>query len=142
MKQKPALELTDAKTIATAAEAEALENKWAVSIAIVDDGGQLVWLQRLDGAPPNSMKIAEAKARASAQGRRDSGLYEKMINEGRIAFLGSGIDGVLEGGVLIQYQGQCVGAIGVSGVKPFEDLQIARAGAAALDVASSGSGVS
>lgn len=133
MKQKPFLELTDVKTIACAAEAEALENKWAVSIAIVDDGGQLLWLQRLDGAPPNSMEIAQAKARTSAQGRRDSELYEKMINEGRTAFLGSGIVGVLEGGVLIRHEGHCVGAIGVSGVKPSEDTQVATAGAKALN---------
>ena len=132
MKQKSTLELSDVKTIATAAEAEALENKWAVSIAIVDDGGQLLWLQRLDGAPPNSMEIAQAKARTSAQGRRDSALYEQMINSGRIAFLGSGIVGVLEGGVLIRHDGHCVGAIGVSGVTPAEDTQIATAGAKAL----------
>ena len=132
MKTKPVLELADARKIAAAAEAEATSNKWVVAISIVDDGGQAVLLQRMDGAPPNAARIAEAKAHTSALGRRDSAMYEQMINGGRTAFLSAGIEGMLEGGVQILHDGQCVGAIGVSGVKPAEDAQIARTGAAAL----------
>jgi glc operon protein GlcG len=133
MKTKSALELADLKTIAAAAEAEALANQWAVSIAIVDDGGHLLWLQRLDGAAPISAQIAPSKARTAALGRRESRLYEEMINGGRVSFLSvPGLDGLLEGGVPILKDGQCIGAIGVSGVKSTEDVQIGRAGIAAL----------
>ena len=87
MQQKPALQLADVKRIAAAAEAEALKNGWAVSIAIVDDGGHLLWLQRLDGAAPISAHIAPAKAHTAALGRRESRVYEEVINQGRVSFL-------------------------------------------------------
>lgn len=133
MKTQSALELADIKAIAAAAEAEALANKWAVSIAIVDSGGHLLWLQRLDGAAPVSAQIAPAKAQTAAVGRRESRLYEEMINGGRISFLSApGLQGLLEGGVPIMKDGQCIGAVGVSGVKSTEDAQVARAGIAAL----------
>ncbi|MET1114589.1 MAG: heme-binding protein [Comamonas sp.] len=133
MKTKHELELADVKAIAAAAEAEALKNKWAVSIAIVDDGGHLLWLQRLDGAAASSAQIAPAKANTSALGRRDSKVYEDIINGGRTAFLSApGLQGLLEGGVAIVKDGQVIGAVGVSGVKSHEDAQIARAGIAAI----------
>ena len=133
MKNKPSLELADAKKIAAAAEAEALKNNWAVSIAIVDDGGHLLHLQRLDGAAAVSAHIAPAKAHTSALGRRESKVYEDIINGGRYAFLTApAVEGMLEGGVPIMKDGQCLGAVGVSGVKSSEDAQIARAGIAAL----------
>lgn len=133
MKTKLYLEMADVKTIAAAAEAEALRNQWAVTIAIVDDGGQLLWLQRLDGAAAVSVHIASAKARTSAMGRRESKWYEDVINGGRAAFVTvPGIDGLLEGGVPILKDGVCLGAVGVSGVKSSEDAQIARVGIAAL----------
>lgn len=133
MNQKPFLELADLKAIAQAAEAEALKNKWAVSIAIVDDGGHLLWLQRLDGAAPVSAHIAPAKARTAAIGRRESKSYEDMINGGRASFLSApDLEAMLEGGVPIVKDGQCLGAVGVSGVKSTEDAQVARAGIAAL----------
>lgn len=133
MKNKAVLELADVKAIAAAAEAEALKNQWAVTIAIVDDGGHLLWLQRLDGAAPISAHIAPAKARTAAVGVRESKVYEDMINQGRVSFLSAPfIDGMLEGGVPIVRDGQCLGAVGVSGVKSNEDAQIARAGIAAL----------
>ncbi|PPE70830.1 heme-binding protein [Caldimonas thermodepolymerans] len=133
MKTKPYLTLDDVKKIAAGAEAEALRNHWAVSIAIVDDGGHLLWLQRLDGAGPVSAQIAPAKARTAALGRRESKVYEDMINQGRTSFLSApGLEGLLEGGVPIMVEGQCVGAVGVSGVKSGEDAQIAKAGIAAL----------
>jgi glc operon protein GlcG len=133
MKQKPCLTTEDVKRIAAAAEAEALRHHWAVTIAVVDDGGHLLWLQRLDGAAPASALIAPAKARAAALGRRETKGYEDMINQGRTAYLSvPGIDGMLEGGLPILVEGQCVGAVGASGVKSSEDAQIARAGIASL----------
>lgn len=135
MKSKPYLSLEDARHIAAAAESEAVKNHWAVSIAVVDDGGHLLWLQRLDGAAPISAQIAPAKARTAALGRRESRIYEELINGPRTAFLSApGLEGMLEGGVPVMVLGQCVGAVGVSGVKSIEDVQIARAGIAALSV--------
>jgi glc operon protein GlcG len=133
MQQKPFLGHEDVRLIADAAESEAKANRWAVTIAVVDDGGHLLWLQRLDGAAPISALIAPAKARTSALGRRESKVYEEMINGGRSAFLSAPtLDGMLEGGVPVMIGGHCVGAVGVSGVKSAEDAQIARAGVAAL----------
>ena len=133
MNSKPFLSLIDIKRIAAAAEAEAQANGWAVTIAVVDDGGHLLWLQRLDGAAPISAHIAPAKARTAALGRRESRVYEEMINQGRTSFLSvPEMDGLLEGGVPILVDGHCLGAVGVSGVKSSEDAQIAKAGIAAL----------
>lgn len=134
MKNKAVLELADVKAVAAAAEAEALKNNWPVTIAIVDDGGHLLWLQRLDGAPPISAHIAPAKAHTAALGRRESKVYEDVINQGRLSFLSApAIEGMLEGGVPILVDGQCIGAVGVSGVKSSEDAQIAKAGIAVLN---------
>ena len=133
MKTKSFLELSDVKKIAQAAEAEALKNNWAVCIAIIDDGGHLLWLQRLDGAAPMSSHMAPAKAKTAALGKRESKIYEDMINAGRYSFLSVPfIEGLLEGGVPILKDGQLLGAVGVSGVKSIEDAQIAKAGIAAL----------
>jgi glc operon protein GlcG len=133
MKTKAVLELADIKAIAAAAEAEALKNQWAVTIAIVDDGGHLLWLQRLDGAAALSSHIAPAKAHTAAMGRKESKTYEDVINQGRTSFLSApAVQGMLEGGVPILKDGQCLGAVGVSGVKSSEDAQIARAGIAAI----------
>lgn len=133
MEHKPYLSLADVKRIAAAAEAEALQNRWAVSIAVVDDGGHLLWQQRLDGAAPLSSHIAPAKARTAAMGRRESKVYEDIINQGRYSFLSAPVvEGMLEGGVPVMVDGHCIGAVGVSGVKSSEDAQIARAGIAAL----------
>jgi glc operon protein GlcG len=132
MNNKPFLALADVKRVAEAAEAEAQANGWMVTIAIVDDGGHLLWLQRLDGAAPVSAHIAPAKARTASVGRRESRAYEDMINQGRTSFLSAPLDAMLEGGVPIMVNGHCVGAVGVSGVKSAEDAQIAKAGIAAL----------
>ena len=133
MNSRPFLSLTDVKRMATAAEAEANANGWIVTIAVVDDGGHLLWLQRLDGAAPISAHIAPAKARTAALGRRESRVYEEIINQGRTSFLSvPELEGLLEGGVPILIDGHCLGAIGVSGVKSSEDAQIAKAGIAAL----------
>ncbi|MRV73927.1 hypothetical protein GJ700_19655 [Duganella sp. FT92W] len=135
MQTKPMLTLEDVKKIAAAAEAEAVANKWAVAFSIVDDGGHPLWFQRLDGAAPMSSVIAPSKARTAALGRRESRIYEEMINNGRVSFLSApGVEGMLEGGVPIIVDGHVVGAVGVSGVKSNEDAQIAKAGIAALGV--------
>lgn len=133
MQSKPVLTLEEAKKIAAACEAEAKSNNWPVVISIVDDGGHLLWLQRMDGVAPISAYIAPAKAKTAALGRRESKVYEDMINNGRMSFMSAPeIEGMLEGGVPIVVDGQYVGAVGVSGVKSGEDAQIARAGIAAL----------
>lgn len=132
MQSKMVLGAEDVKKIAAAAEAEARRNNWAVTIAIVDDGGHLLWLQRLDGAAPASAHIGPEKARTAALGRRETRLYEDMINQGRTSFLSAPLQGLLEGGVPIVVDGQVIGAVGVSGVKSSEDAQIAKAGIAAL----------
>jgi uncharacterized protein GlcG (DUF336 family) len=133
MKNRPMLTQDDVMAMGEAARTEAQANGWAVTVAIVDDGGHLLWLQRLDGAAPVSAHIAPAKARTAALGRRESKGYEDMINQGRTSFLSApGLEGLLEGGVPVMVEGQCIGAVGVSGVKSNEDAQIARAGIAAL----------
>jgi len=134
MKNKAVLELADVKAVAAAAEAEALKNNWAVTIAIVDDGGHLLWPAASGRCPPISAHIAPAKAHTAALGRRESKVYEDVINQGRMSFLSApAIEGMLEGGVPILVDGQCIGAVGVSGVKSSEDAQIAKAGIAVLN---------
>ena len=133
MKNQYFLESADIKAMAAAGEAEALRNQWAVSIAIVDAGGHLLHLQRLDGAAPLSAHIAPAKAHTAALGRRETKVYEDMINGGRTSFLSApALQGMLEGGVPVMKDGQCIGAVGVSGVKSNEDAQVAKAAIAAL----------
>jgi glc operon protein GlcG len=135
MKTKPEITQDDAARIGAAALAEAQANRWGVTIAVVDDGGHLLWLQRMDGVPPISAHIAPAKARTAALGRRESKVYEDIINQGRLSFLSAPeLEGMLEGGVPILVNGQCAGAVGVSGVKSSEDAQVARAGIAALGI--------
>ena len=133
MISKMVLEAADVAKILAAAQAEAVKNAWPVTIAVCDEGGHLLGLTRLDGVAPIAAYIAPEKARCAALGRRDSGVYEKMINEGRVSFLSAPVlQGMLEGGVPITINGHVVGAVGVSGVKSTEDAQIAQAGIAAL----------
>ena len=132
MKQKSVLTRDDVARILEHARAEAQANQWAVTIAIVDDGGHPLALERLDGAAPVSAYIATEKARTSAMGRRASGDYEEMIKAGRNAFLSAPLTAMLEGGVPIVVDGQVIGAVGVSGVKSNQDAQVANAGIAGL----------
>jgi uncharacterized protein GlcG (DUF336 family) len=132
MKSKFILSGDDAKTIATAAEQHALANNWAVVIAVVDDGGHLLHLHRMDGAAPISSDIAPGKARTAALGRRESAVYEELIKNGRTAFLSAPLESMLEGGVPVVYEGEVIGAVGVSGVKSQQDAEIAKTGIAAL----------
>ncbi|GAB3387919.1 heme-degrading domain-containing protein [Azotobacter armeniacus] len=133
MHSKAVLTQTEVARMLAAARTEAQNNQWAVSIAVVDDGGHPLALERLDGSAPVSAYIAMEKARSSALGRRDSKVYEEMINGGRTAFLSVPlISATLEGGVPVVVGGQVVGAVGVSGVRSDQDAQVARAGTQAI----------
>ncbi|MEJ0002718.1 MAG: heme-binding protein [Pararobbsia sp.] len=133
MQTKSVLTLSEVTKILAAARTEAQQHQWAVSIAIVDDGGHPLALERLDNCAPIGAYIATEKARTAALGRRESKVYEDMINGGRTSFLSVPVlSGTLEGAVPLVVDGQVVGAIGVSGVKAPEDAQVAKAGASAL----------
>lgn len=133
MKTKHCLETCDVKAMLAAAEAEALANNWAVTIAIVDDGAHLLGLLRLDGASASSAQMALAKAVTSSLGRQESKRYEDVILNGRVSMLSApALQAMLEGGLPIIVDGDFIGAIGVSGVKSERDVQIARAGIAAI----------
>jgi glc operon protein GlcG len=131
MRSKPCLTLEDANKIMTACKAEAARNRWAVSIAIVDEAGFVLHLERLDGANVKTPEIATLKARTAAVSRTPTKVLEDMVKE-RPAMLAFPDRLPVQGGLPILYQGECVGAIGVSGVKSHEDEQIAKAGLAAL----------
>lgn len=132
MKTKPCLALDDVLRGLAAAREEAQRQGWAVTIAVVDDGGHALGLWRLDGASPASAAIALEKARTSALGRRETKVYEDMVNEGRTAFVTAPLPALLEGGVPVVVDGQVAGAVGVSGVRSAEDAQVARAAIAAM----------
>jgi|SRR5215469_1503502 len=131
MRSKMCLTADDAAKIVTAAKAEARKNNWNVTIAVVDDGGFLLHLERLDGAPAQSATIATAKAWTAAATRTPTKALEDIVKErpataafpGRVA---------VQGGLPILHQGECVGGVGVSGVKSHEDEQVAKAGLQAL----------
>lgn len=122
------LTLDDAKKIAVGAEAEAYRNGWPVVIVIVDDGGHLLYLQRLDNAQFGSINVAIEKARAAIAFRRPTKIWEENIAEGRMRYLNLPGTLPIEGGLPITVNNQFVGAIGVSGVRSFQDAQIAQAG--------------
>lgn len=133
MNSKPVLSCDDVQTILSASRKEAENNGWKVTIAVADDGGHLLGLIRLDGAPPMSAHIGPSKAKAAAMAKKETKLLEDVINNGRTAFVTAPyVDGLLEGGVPIVAEGQVVGAVGVSGVQSDQDAQIAKAGIAAL----------
>jgi glc operon protein GlcG len=131
MRNRPALTSSDVQKMMAACKAEAAKNKWAVTIAIVDDSGAALLVERLDGAGPISAEVAIGKARTSALTRRPTKFWEDRAKE-RPAFLTFPADVMFQGGVPVMYQGDCVGAIGVSGVQSHEDEQVADAGAKAL----------
>lgn len=133
MKTKAILTQLEVQKILVAARSEALANDWRMAIAIVDDGGHLLALERMDDCVPICSYIAMEKARTSALGRRESKAYEDIISDGRNSFMTVPVlSAILEGGVPIIYEGQVIGAIGVSGAKSNQDAQVAKAGASAL----------
>ena len=132
MFQHAALSLEDAKRVAAAARAEAEKNGWTIVIAVVDDGGHLMYLERMDGTQKASSRIAEAKGRTAILFKRPTKAIEDNVKEGRTVMMVLPGAVPLEGGVPLMKDGQCVGGIGVSGVQSFQDGVVARAGAAAL----------
>jgi glc operon protein GlcG len=134
MQTKAVLSLRETGNILDAAQKLAESRGWAVTIAVADDGGHLLGLRRLDGCAPIAAYVAPEKARTAALGRKDSQVFEEMINGGRNAFLSAPLlQGMLTGGVPIVHEGQVIGAVGVSGVKPNEDAEVARAGIAGME---------
>lgn len=126
MQTKHYLTLSDAEFLLDHAHQYAIQNSFNVSIAVVDETGNLLAMKRMDGAAPMTANLAIEKARCSAMSRRPSKLFEDIIKGGQMGFLTMEISGMLEGGEPILYQGQLVGAMGVSGVKSFEDAEIAQ----------------
>ncbi|HEY4857059.1 MAG TPA: heme-binding protein [Xanthobacteraceae bacterium] len=133
MRTKHALTSEDAHKMMAACKAEAQKNNWKVSIVIVDDAAIPLLLERLDGAGPTTAEVALGKARTAALTRQPTKLWEERVKE-RPAFLNFPAGLAIWGGVPILYQGECVGAIGVSGVQSQDDEKIASAGVAALTV--------
>lgn len=131
MKNRPMLTLEDCRKLSAAAEAEALRNNWPVAIAILDDGGHLLHLVRMDGATPANADIAVQKARTSALTRRSSKMWEDRVAAGRLVMMKMPVLPV-QGGLPVMAEGVCVGAVGVSGVQSHEDEQIAAAGIRAV----------
>ena len=125
MRMKPAMTLDDAKKLMAAAEAEAVRNKWEVVIAILNDGGRIVAVHRMDGARPGNDEIAIAKATTSAMTCRPSVVWEKWIEGPHKAYATFPFIAA-QGGLPIIVDGDLIGAIGVSGVKSFQDEQIAH----------------
>ena len=132
MQHKAVLSQSEVSQIIQAARSEAQQQGWAVAIAVVDDGGHPLALERLDGCAPIGAYIATEKARSAAIGRRETKGYEDMVNGGRTAFVSAPLITSLEGGVPVLVDGQVVGAVGVSGVKAEQDAQVAKAGIAVL----------
>ncbi len=132
MRNKMCLTLADAAKIVAAGKAEAIKNKWNITIAVVDDGGFLVQLERMDGAVAQSAMIATCKAQTSAATRTPTKALEEIVKErpATVAFPGRV---AVQGGLPIMYQGECVGAVGVSGAKSHEDEQVASAGLKAIE---------
>jgi glc operon protein GlcG len=132
MRQKPALTNSDAHKMMAACIAEAQKNKWNVAIAVVDDSGAVMLLERLDGCGAISSDVAVKKAQTSALTKRPSKFFEDRVKErpGFVTFPTPGV--MFQGGLPLVHQGECVGAIGVSGVQSHEDEQVAQAGVTAL----------
>lgn len=132
MHSKSVIGQAEVTRLLAAARQKAQAQQWNVTIAVVDDGGHPLGLERMDGCAPASAYIAMEKARSAALGRKETRDYEQMVNGGRTAFVTAPLLTSLEGGVPLLVEGQVVGAIGVSGVKPEQDAQVAKAGAGAL----------
>ena len=129
---KSTIGLELAKKIAARAESEAAKNKWTMVIAVVDDGGNLIYLERMDGTQLGSIDVAQEKARTALKFKRPTKAFEDVVAGGRTAILS--LPGVvaIEGGVPLLADGVIVGAIGVSGMKSAEDGVVAQAGAGAM----------
>ena len=127
-KNKLFLTLDEVKEIANAAEAEAKRNNWSVVIAVVDEGGHLLHLVRLDNTQYGSIDVAIQKARSAIAFRRSTKILEEQVSQGHVRYLSLPGAIPIEGGLPILLENQFVGAIGVSGVRSHQDAQIAQAG--------------
>jgi uncharacterized protein GlcG (DUF336 family) len=127
MRTKFSLTLEDANKIISSAKSEAIKNQWPVSIAVVDESGFLLHLERLDGASPATPEIATLKARTSALSRNPTKTAEDMVKD-RPSILSLPGRVPVHGGLPVFHQGECVGGVGVSGVKSQQDEQVAQAG--------------
>jgi glc operon protein GlcG len=132
MQTKAVLAQADVNQVLDAAQKEAEREGWAITVAVADDGGHLLALRRLDGAAPFTAEVATQKARSAAMGRKETQVFEDMINGGRTAFVSAPLQGLLSGGVPIFVDGNVVGAVGISGVKPDQDVQVAKAAVSAI----------
>ncbi|XGA80627.1 heme-binding protein [Halomonas sp. CH40] len=132
MQSKAVLTQDDVAKVLDAAQREAERENWAITVAVTDDGGHLLALRRLDGAAPFTADVAANKARSAAIGRKETQVFEEMINGGRTAFVSAPMQALLSGGVPIIVDGQVVGAVGISGVKPDQDVQVAKAAVSVL----------
>ena len=132
MQSKAVLTQADVSKVLDAAQQEAERENWAITVAVTDDGGHLLALRRLDGAAPFTADVAANKARSAAMGRKETQVFEEMINAGRTAFVSAPMQALLSGGVPIIVDGQVVGAVGISGVKPDQDVQVAKAAVSVL----------
>lgn len=132
MQSKAVLTQVDVSKVLDAAQQEAERESWAITVAVTDDGGHLLALRRLDGAAPFTADVAANKARSAAMGRKETQVFEEMINGGRTAFVSAPMQALLSGGVPIIVDGQVVGAVGISGVKPDQDVQVAKAAISVL----------
>ncbi len=131
MRTKQCLTAVDVKKMLAACEAEATKNKWAVAISIVDDGGFVLGVLRMDGASAITAEVSLGKAKTSAMTKRPSKFFEDRLKE-RPAFASFPAGLLIQGAVPVIHENECVGAIGVSGVQSHEDEQVAQAGASAL----------
>lgn len=129
---KKCLTLEVAKQMAAAAEAEARKNQWNVVVAIVDDGGNLIYLQRMDDTQIGSIDVAQQKAQSAIRFKRPSKVLEDVVTGGRIGMMQLKGSIPVEGGLPIAVDGKIIGAIGISGVQSNQDGQIAKAGVDAL----------
>ncbi|MYL23050.1 GlcG/HbpS family heme-binding protein [Vreelandella massiliensis] len=132
MQTKAILAQADVTKLLDAAQQEAEREGWAITVAVTDDGGHLLALRRLDGAAPFTAEVATQKARSAAMGRKETQVFEEMINGGRTAFVSAPMQGLLSGGVPVTLDGYVIGAVGISGVKPDQDVQVAKAAVSAI----------
>lgn len=130
--EKKTLSLAAAKKMAAAAEAEAVKNNWAMVITVVDDGGNLLYLERMDGAQLGSIDVSQRKARTALRFRRPSKDFEDALAAGRLGIISIGDVAAVQGGLPVMLDGKAIGAIGVSGAKSDQDAQCAKAGLATV----------
>src|SRR5579863_5668139 len=130
--EKKTLSLAAAKKMAAAAEAEAAKNNWTMVISVVDDGGNLIYLERMDGTQLGSIEVSQGKARTALQFKRPTKAFQDLIDKDQAHLITLGHITGVQGGLPIMAEGKVVGSIGVSGGASAQDEQCAQAGLNAL----------